>query len=371
MKKIFSLALLAIFLACLPLNLLAQDEYPVIVSFPQLSVSVFTNWQLVKLTYTVGYLDGYRVNFEEARPENMMFGLEIDQEKGSKLIRLNKRKYKKENYEDLVYYVRHIGEKKGEVTIPEQTFRYIKEEPGRSSEGQLVHEAKAPAAVLRYDSTLTKNADDIMDVVDFGSFQKQEKIWKGLAMGAVALSMLSVFLIFYWPAVIIRIRKKSKVLIEESKEQAKQADTSILTPQEAVKEFKKDLQIRQNSFRNLANISTDICIVLDREERVRLANDLKGLLQVYWPAILASDTPHEIELKVENISTADRNKKSLVNLAKQLVYLDNLLYGQKALQDLSADLRDALLVCRDLERADSWWELLKFRARNFWLGSKK
>ncbi len=364
MRKRFCLALLAVFLAYLPERVLAQDEYPVIVSAPQVSVSVFTNWQLIKLTYTIGYLDGYQPNFEEARPENMSFGLEIDQEKGSQLLRLNKRRYKNENYEDLVYYVRHIGEKKGEITIPEQIFRYIKEEPGQSAEGQLVHEAKAPATVLRYDSVLTKEANDIMDVIDFGSFQKQEKIWRVAYLGLVVLSGLVIFFIFYRPAVArkmtVRPKNTSGKVLESNPEKL----SALLLPKQALQKFIQDFQSRQTLVVSLPAISTEIRPTLDQEERARLANGLKELLGIYIPTILDSDTPEEISLKIKDVPDDHRYKNPLVALGKQLVYLDGLFYGQKAVQNLSADLRDALLACRDLARADAWWPKVKVWVKN-------
>ncbi len=368
MRKIFSLALLSVFLAYLPFNLFGQDELPVIVNLPQVSVTVFTNYQLIKLTYTIGYLDGYQPRFEEAEPANMSFGLAIDQEKGSRLIRLNKRRYKNENYEDLVYYLRHIGEKKEEITIPEQTFRYIKEEPGRPLEGQVVHEVKAPETIVRYDSVLTEKADDIIDVIDFGSFQREEKIWKGLSVSLMFFGVLAAALVWYWPA----IKRRSSWPIQKTAEQS--AGAAIikeqLTSQEMLQQFIYQLQERKTIWEKLAFVSPEIRQVVDHEERARLANGLKKLLQAYDPAILDSDTPAEIELKTTAIIPYDDDRQnSLIALASQLVYHDAVLFGKKPAQkrDLTADLRDVLLACDDLRRADSWWQWkiwrqwLKFR----------
>ena len=361
MRKVFSLALLSVFLACLPNNLSAQDEFPVVVISAQSEVTVFTNYQMIRLTYTVGYLDGYLVRFEEAEPANMSFGLAIDQEKGARLIRLNKRRYKNENYEDLVYYLRHIGEKKGEITIPEQVFRYIKEEPGRLLEGQIVREIKSPEMVIRYGSVLTEKADDIMDVIDFGSFQKQEKIWKGLSIGWMVLTVLGIALIWYWPV----LKQKTDVRTLRTAEES--ADTLIterqLVPEEVLGQFIDQLQEKKLVLGGLISIDSDLGAVIDHEERAKLANGLKNLLRTYDLAILDSDTPAEIELKIMGIAPYEKRQKSLATLASQLVYHDGVLFGKKPAQNLSADLRDTLLACQDLQRADSWWQWEMWRER--------
>src|SRR3989338_7436682 len=88
----------------------ARVENPVIVDQPLVLITVFTNWQEIQLTYTIRWLDGYEPLFDEAKPENMSFGeFELDPIRGHKLERRNRRKYKKENYEDLVYYLRYIN----------------------------------------------------------------------------------------------------------------------------------------------------------------------------------------------------------------------------------------------------------------------
>src|SRR3989338_772061 len=104
-RQIFML-LIAIWLAII-IPAMGQEEMPVIVDPPRVSMTVFTNWQEIKLTYTIRWLDGYELLYEMSEPENMSFGeFELDPIKGHELERQNRRRYKKENYEDLVYYLR-------------------------------------------------------------------------------------------------------------------------------------------------------------------------------------------------------------------------------------------------------------------------
>lgn len=361
-----NILLILLSLAGLPALLTAQDEYPVIVSPPQTTVTVFTNWQSIKITYTIAYLDGYEPRFEEFRPEAMSFGLELDPEKGLALVRLNKRRYKNENYEDLVYYLRHIGEKKGEMIIPEQIFRYVRKEPGQSLEGLVVQETKSPAGVIRYDSVLTKNADDIMDTVDFGSFKRQQQLWFGASAATLLLAGLMLVLVFRRPVVskkvLLKMHDKSLAVTQEALKEER------LLPQEALKQFIASLKERQELVIKMTKIAgKEPGGLVKRQEIVTLANAIRRLLSAYLVEILDSDTPAEIYLNATlTTDLDDQTKQSLVTLADKLTRLDKVLYGQIEGKPLLAELGDCLKVGRDLELANSFWRRWLARCKNVW-----
>lgn len=339
----------------------AQDEYPVIVSPPRSSVTVFTNYELIELTYTIGYLDGYRPLFEEAGPEKMSFGFEIDSIQGSQLVRRQKRKYKNENYEDLVYYLRHIGEKKGEILIPEQIFRYVKETPGQTLVNKEVYEVKAPALTLRYDSVLTKNADDIIDLVDFGNFKEAEYGWKAAMVVLDVLGGAAIFLLFYRPvknriSVSPLKNKKGSRKLSGTTESAER-----LTPKEALASFLGKTQIIFTAYASYQSKT-----MIGRQARIQLANALRQLLTAYAPDILCSDTPREIHTKIIKMEGAAGTgaKNLLVSLASELVALDSAFYGQTAPRSVSEDARVLLRLGNDLKISGSFWRRTAAKLKN-------
>lgn len=356
MKKKLLRFILFLSLMVMPFSLSAQDESPVVVSQPKVSVTVFTNWQLIEVVYTVGYLNGYKVLTDRATPENMSFGFETDPERGVKLEIRNQRKFNQENYADFVYYLRRIAEEKGDMVIPEQVFQYVKEEPGKSLEGFEVHDVKAPGVMMRYDSVLTKGANDIMDEIDFGSFKRQEYWLKGTAFGLVGLLLffISALLLFWKPVKSSKAKKPAK---------AKKADGSAGESEEeiAVRPLPKEALESFEQFLVLASFRLKLDESACREVRVDLANNLRQLLGSYTPEILDSDTPKEIRQKV-SAAEPSREKETLCELASLLILLDLALFGQvneaHLVAQVKSEIRSSREAYRKLKLAGSFWRRL-------------
>ncbi|MBI4160359.1 MAG: hypothetical protein HY506_00430 [Candidatus Yanofskybacteria bacterium] len=333
------------------------QESPVIIDFDRehTSVTVFTNWQLIELVYTLRYLDGFEILPEAVGPEKMSFGMQPDPEKGQKLIRRNKRRYKKENYEDLVYYVRHIGEKKGKITIPEQTFQYIKITPGQTKRGSQVYEVRSPSVTIRYDSVLTEDADDIMDVIDFGSFEKWTYFWKGISVGLPFLACLALFLLFRTPVVTRKVVSGSKNKVGPSGKVLDQPEERLI-PSEALKLFIESLDGQWQRFGDASGVA----VFDERGERIKLLNGLTSLLLSFEPSALDSDIPKEIALKIKN-NYFGREKEALLLMADELVRTEHILYGEAGLVPSVGESNVALrAISRDLRAGGSKWR--RFRA---------
>lgn len=301
-------------------SLLAQEEIPFFVDPPKPSTTVCTDWQEVDLIYTLHWLDGYRPQYESVKPENMSFSpFELDPLRGYKLEKQNKRKYKKENYIDLVYHIRCMAEKKGEIPIPEQIFKYVKEGPGGFIENSEEKDFKTPGIMLRYDSVLTKDADDIIDTIDFGSFKKQEHIWKGLSAIPVVLFVVISFILFRKHTILVSA--KAKKLMAKKTGQNRTDYQERLIPKEALKVFQKNLN--KLLIKTLLIPSPDPPLEL----LAQLHEELHQLLASYVPEILDSDTPRQIESKIMNMEPGDL-RDNLHVLNDCLIGYDNLLYDK-------------------------------------------
>ena len=329
--------------ALLARSLLAQES-SLIIGSPRLSVKTFTNWQLIKLTYTVSYLNDYDFLEEEAKPENMSFGpLELDPALGQKQIIENRRSVGKQISLDLIYYLRHVGEKKGELIIPEQAFRYIKLVPGKSKECQEVFEAKSEPIILRYDSVLTKDADDIMDEIDFGSFQQKARAWKYAAIVGFLVSLAGALLLIFKNL----FRKKRQDGVPESGQEAVLEDELRLTPQEALILFN----------RRLTEIKLSI---LDKQgdqysHRSELCNELRNLLLAYAPQLLSSDTIPEIKAKIATMESG-KVSETLGYLTNWLERNDDILYGLVVDSGIDADIVSVKNIAHNLK----WYKIKLF-----------
>lgn len=314
--------LIAIWLAII-IPAVAQEEMPVIVDPLRVSMTVFTNWQEIQLTYTIRWLDGYKPLFEMAEPEDMSFGdhFELDPVKGQKLIKINERKYKKENYADLIYYLRYIDEKKGDVLISEQTFHYIKQEPGKSDEGAEAKEFKVPGIMLRYDSVLTKDADDIIDRVDFGSFKRQENILNGLMGGLILIFGAAIFFMFRKPA--IRALSKTSEIKAVSAGQAIDEQEERLRPKYAL------IFLGNKLFRLQAGLAGNPDSQKLRETKVVICNELRRFFLSYIPNLAGGEFTHEeIRGRISQIPEK-RKRELLVILTGWLEFQENILYHEK------------------------------------------
>lgn len=334
MRKLAPIWLTLLALMGFEFKLMAQDEYPVIVHQPTVSVTVFTDWQLIKVTYTVDYLEGYKLLLREAEPDNMAFGLfEPDPVLGRKLIVRNQRQREQPEYDnsktkpkpktayymDLVYYLRHVGEKKGDILIPEQIFSYIKEAPGKSDELIEQKKIKAPGALLRYDSVLTKDADDIIDRIDFSSFKKREILWKYWITGGgfVVTWLAALFLLFKGPSMKKLALKNLKMASRNSK---------ILpdpeTQPEILEAFLQKISRLKPQTGNWQEWDS-------RSARASFCDELRAMLLAFVPGALASDTQSELKIRIAAIEDG-KPKETLITLANWLEHEDGILYGPEA-----------------------------------------
>lgn len=317
-------------------SLLAQES-PLIVSSSRPLVKTFTNWTLVKIVYTISYLNDYDFLEEEAKPENMSFSpFELDPVLGKKQIIKNRRTVGKQISLDLIYYLRHIGEKKGELIIPEQAFRYVKLVPGKSKVGLEVLETRSEPISMRYDSVLTKDADDIMDEIDFGSFQQEARIWKYGAVTGFLVSLAGALLLIYRNP----FRRKTADGVVEPGREATPEEERRLVPWEALKLFNKRLDKIKLS-------------VLDNRDgqsghRAELRNELRNLLSAYVPRLLASDTIAEIKAKIVTMESG-KISETLGYLTNWLEYNDDILYGLKAGGGIDADISSVKNVACNLK----------------------
>ncbi|MBI2063520.1 MAG: hypothetical protein HYT65_00800 [Candidatus Yanofskybacteria bacterium] len=335
-------------------------ENPVIVDQPISDRTVYTNWEEVKLTYTVRWLDGYKLLYEMSEPENMSFGeFELDPIRGHELERQNRRRYKKENYEDLVYYLRHIDIKKGDMLIPEQEFQYVKEEAGRSKEDLEVYTVKAPGIMLRYDSVLTKNADDIIDRVDFGSFKEQENIMNGLIGVLFMIFGAAIFQLFWKPAVSTA-RKTSKTKTASA--------SQIIDEQEERLAPKHALMFLNNKLAQLqANLAGESDNQKLRETRAAVCNELRRFFLSYVAELRDGEfTYDDIGSKISQISQK-RKRELLFLLNNRLEHNENILYREET----RSGLIDEITAMRKFAGELSDWRIWLFNKRQKWQGLNK
>ncbi len=357
MRKCFYLALLAVFLACLPRGLLAQEPSPMVVDPPRLSKTVFTNWEPVEVIFTVRYLDGYEPDYEQLK--NLSFApFELEEQNGDNPKIVRRQKYKAENYFDAVYSLRLIGEKKGEVVLPAQKFFYIKLEPGKSREELEVKEFETEAIKLRYDSVLTAGADDIIDRIDFGDFSYQVYFWKGLALGGFLLSMT----VCWW--VIFRYQPKRKTQ-KESSGDSQSADLSgveplRLSPKEAEEkliEVLAGLEVSEAEFDNLKRDQ-----IKRHEVEANLCNVLRTFLLAHLSVLSSSDTAREMVLKIAKLKPNFR-QATFLSLANRLVGYEKSLYsGREAIfWSLRGEFVFLRQSVRNLKRPLIWWKELGYK----------
>lgn len=361
MKRRIFMFLIAIWLAIIisachqNVQPMVNEENPVIVDPPRVNMTVFTNWQEIRLTYTIRWLDGYEPLFEEARPENMSFApFELDPTSGSKLELQNRREYKKENYIDAIYYLRHIGEKKGDIVILEQTFRYRKEEAGKTRESQEVYEVEAPGILLRYDSVLTKNADDIIDLIDFGSFKKQEYLWDG-AIGGIAVIMCAIlFLMFRNPVTLAKKTGKTKTI---SAGQTADEQEERLAPKYA-RTFLDNKLIRLQ-----ANLAADHPNSQKLRETITvICNELRRFFLSYVPDLGVSEFSYK-EIRAKILLMPEKRKRDLlITLTNWLEYQENMLYREEIKGNLFNDIATMKKHVSDLND----WEIRLYNLRQKW-----
>ncbi|OGN03840.1 MAG: hypothetical protein A2655_01090 [Candidatus Yanofskybacteria bacterium RIFCSPHIGHO2_01_FULL_43_42] len=191
----------ALFLALMifaPARLSGQEVFlPFMVEGPRLSKTEFTNWVEIEATYTVRWMDGYEPVQEDLKPRSMNFGiLELDPAWAEEADIKNERKFEKENFFDITYHLRYMGEKKGEIIVLGQKFAY-KDLLAKDSTAQYF---TTQEFALAYNTVLTKDADDIKEEFDLGSYQKPAMLWRVSGGLIILIGIIGSFaLVFFRP----------------------------------------------------------------------------------------------------------------------------------------------------------------------------
>jgi len=195
------LTCLLVAVVLIPVKSSQETVMPVIVSGPVFSATEFTNWEVIDLTYTFRYMDGYEPVWNELMPHEMNFGvLELDPQFSEKLDTRNKgRRFQKENYFDIVYHLRYMDANKDELIIPSQRFAYRKVQAGDDK----VEYFTTKEFILAYRTVLTSDADDIIEHYDQGSFQKLATTWKTVTLVVIPVLALGSLLLIFWTPVTV------------------------------------------------------------------------------------------------------------------------------------------------------------------------
>ncbi len=202
-----------------PVLLFGQDVFvSFMVEGPRISRTAFTNWEKIELAYTVRYLDGCEPVFDNLKPQLMNFGkLELDSEFAEKNDIRNKRRFENENFFDIVYHLRYMAEKKGELDILGPKFPYRQTKPGNTE----IEYFPSQNFTLVYNTVLPKGADYVKEELDLGSYQKKAIGWKVFSAAIVLFGVFGSFvLVFFKPVpapLPINIQAASAIPVAENK----------------------------------------------------------------------------------------------------------------------------------------------------------
>lgn len=219
-----------------PVQLLGQEVLlEFFVQGPQVSRTAFTNWESVKLTYTIRYVDNYEPVWDELKPQAMNFGiLELDPEFAEETDIKNKRKFEKENFFDVTYHLRYMGEKKGEIIVPSQKFAYI----NLSVKGSEPPTFSTQEFKLVYGTVLTSDAEDIKEELDLGSYQGKAMFWKMLGGAIVLFGVIGSFLLVFFKPVPAPSAAVAAVASTSSL-----ADKVVIDPARVIKELEDHIAV--------------------------------------------------------------------------------------------------------------------------------
>jgi len=292
------------------------DTMPFIVDDPfVVSRTAFVTGEEIEVVYPIRYLEGYEFLREKASPNSMSFypfevvGFRVDRE------------YKQgnENFIDLIYVLHHIGEKKGPIKVPAQIFYYVKKEPGKSIQELKVEQFESKEVVLSYVTTLTEDADDIRDEIDFGKFKNKAYL---LIAIAIVIPALFVFLAFY---VLFR-RPEVRVIsagLKGEEEKVKDSDYSevVVSKRRALHSLRKYLEGLEREIHSL-NEENIKKLELDLYQHIR------ELLIAYVPETNYSYTPYDFIRKLNSINI--RYKVFLLELSLRLDKYQGYISSQKS-----------------------------------------
>ncbi len=308
MRRFLVRLLLASALAALPKLTFGQEVAAFIVEGPRISRTAFTNWENIELTYIVRYMKGYEPLLDDMKPRNMVFGpLELDPEFADNIDVRNKRSSGNESYFDVVYHLRYIKEKKEELEIPGQKFSYIELQAGKERTELPAKHFETQKFLLAYRTVLTRDADDIKDPIDFGSFSGPALRWKVASGVVLFFGLIFSLLIFRKPVVVVHIG-------------AAHMEGTVLASQIKLEDVYRNLE---NGVRKIQGMSASDPAI--RSELGAVCNNARLLIRLYMPHIGAGATNAEIASKLKEIQVpwvAER----LIALATCLKTSEDFLY---------------------------------------------
>ena len=343
--RFFAVATAVVMVVCVS----AQEYSPVRAELSRVSRTSFTNWEMIELTYAVGYLDGYEVIKNDIMPQAMNFGaLELDPEFADKLDIRNTRKFGKENFFDVVYHLRYLAEKKGDVIVPGQRFAYRELKPGSTSAEYF----PTPEFKLTYRTVLTDDASDIKDGIDLGSYQKPAAAWKISAVAVFTVGVLSgLFLIFFRPVV---------VPLSPSAIRAKElaAGGQIVDPDILVRNLEADIAKLLVSLSS-QSVADPAAI---KRELGSVCNGLKDVIRYYVPAIGPGTFSAQMAAGILALPSFWERQR-LLAAHSGLVYMENILFrfseaDSPSWEMLKPRVERLAPIAKDLRPARVYWHRL-------------
>lgn len=324
--------LLAFLAMLVPIGAPAQELSPMIVEGPRISRTAFTNWESIELAYTVRWLDGYEPVRSDLTPQSMNFGMmELDQDFADESDIRNERKFESENFFDIVYHLRYMGEKKGEIIVPGQRFPYRSLTAGDSQ----VHYFQTPEFKLKYDTVLTSGADDIKEELDLGSYQETATLWKLSALAVILAGVAGGFVLVLFGARATALSGK-----EETAAVAETAE-KVLEP---------------------ASIIRGLQDGIAKKNMPAVCNGLTDLIRAYVPDIGPGTTSKDMVALIQKVPHAwERHRLLLVyqvlrDIEEYLFALGGTEYPAPALKGLD-------VTVRELAPASVYWRRRLFNLK--------
>lgn len=346
--------LLLALVTAMPAGSAGQELSPLIVEGPQYSRTAFANWEKIELTYTVRYLAGYEPVLNDFRPQALDFGpMQLDPEFSGVLDIRNERTLGKESYFDVVYHLRYIGEKKGELTIPILRFAYMRTQSGPSS----IQHFLLPEFKLAYHSVLTTDADDIKDHINFGSYQRTALLWKSAAGVTLALGILGALLLVFFRPVPAALESAET----KAESAATVAQSAVYLPA-LVRELVSGITGLKAGILNKESDPGEIQTGLGA-----VCNGLKDLLRAYVPDIGPGATSSDMA-SVISVIPHKWEQERFYQVQRMLVKMEDILFRypdefRAGILDLAPDLDKLQPAILDLSPWRMYWRRKLFRLK--------
>jgi hypothetical protein len=250
-------------------------------------------------------------------------------------------KFYKENHLLLTYYLRHVGPVKGEIIIPQQKFFYVRLIPGQRGLDGLVAEdpAESEAIYLRYDSTLTEDANDIKDRIYFGSYLAQSRWWSWTPIGILVIGILSAFAtLFRGASITVQSQRESKTALAVPHP----SPLSVNPFTQFTRGMKKAYQMKGELIGAVA---------LEKQ----LYNVVRQFLLSYHGEFKPSDT--NVEMRKKTLSIAPRRKREIIEslIAKISTYEEIVDAHVRSGASLQPTTKEMLDIQKSVSRLHRRW----------------